>query len=159
MDLCWAHAKEAVALVSRLLEATLLQLHLFSVCPLGVRDTTSLLYQPTPLLYGVLGPGIKLQCRWWDQLCKEISGSCKSWMELRGSFACSLTVASLPAVIRQWLLQGRPQPIPVTVFGLCSVQHLWHLSSSSFKPQTFGTSLFLFHLAVILYKAGHTERK
>lgn len=51
MGLCWAHTKEAVAYISRPVEATLLQLHLFSASQLGVRDTTSLLHQLTPLLY------------------------------------------------------------------------------------------------------------
>lgn len=60
------HAKEMVAYVSRLVEATLLQLQLFSASQLGVRETTSLLCQPTLLVYGEdLGTRIKLQWRWW----------------------------------------------------------------------------------------------
>lgn len=56
------HAKELVAYVSRLVEVTLLQLQLFSASELRVRETTSLLHQPTLLVYGeVLGTRIKLQ--------------------------------------------------------------------------------------------------
>lgn len=67
MGLCWVHTKEAVAYVSRLVEGTLLQILLFSKSQLGVRDTTSLLHQPAPQIYGeVLGTGIMLQWRGWD---------------------------------------------------------------------------------------------